>query len=187
MSFSVLSAESSFTESDKEELRSFIDDYLNNNEELDYVWHLSVDSAMIYGYPTLGGILDFGAEFDTVTISLYLRYEHFFRPLGSQSGKLAVAEEFGEAGMSMKIRIYELGRFNVNVGINTAWYQQWLMLRSNAGTYNLTHNGLLIRPETSIGWRFFGSWRVELGLYYQTPLYPSYDGYQGWGCFVKIL
>ena len=87
----------------------------------------------------------------------------------------------------MKIKIYELGRFNVNIGINTAWYQQWIMLQSSSGTYNLAHNGLLIRPEASIGWRAVGWWTVELGLFYQTPLYPVYDGYRGWGFFVKLV
>ncbi len=187
LSCSLLFSESSLSDSDKEELIALLDEYMNGGEKLSYVVHLSVDSAMVYGFPTLGGILDIGVAFDTVTISGYLRYEHFFKPLGSDTGKLALGEEFGEAGLSMKIKIYEKDRFSVNVGINTAWYQQWLMLRSNAGTYNLTNNGLLIRPEASIGWRLFGPWTVQLGLYYQTPLYPSYSGYQGWGCFARIF
>lgn len=178
---------SSFTADEKAEIKAMIAEYGNEKEDIDYRWHLSLDTAMIHGYPTLGVIGEYGAAFDTVSISLYLRYEHFFKPLGSATGNLAVAEEYGESGINMKIRIYELGRFNVNIGINTAWYQQWLMLRSNSGTYNLAHNGLLIRPEASIGWRVFGNWNVELGFFYQTPLYPSYDGYQGWGCFVKVL
>ncbi len=187
LSLSMVFAASSLSESDKEELKAILDEYMTEGEKLSYVCHLSVDSAMIYGFPTLGGILDLGVAFDTVTISGYLRYEHFFKPLGSDTGKLVRGEEFGEAGLSMKIRIYEKDRFSVNVGINTAWYQQWLMLTSSAGTYNLTNNGLLIRPEASIGWRLFGPWTVQLGLYYQTPLYPSYSGYQGWGCFAKIF
>lgn len=178
---------SSFTQDEKEEIKAMIAEYDNEKEDISYRWHISLDTAMIHGYPTLGAISEYGAHFDTVAISFYLRYEHFFKPLGSATGKLAVAEEYGECGMSMKIRIYEIGRFNVNIGMNTAWYQQWLMLNSNKGVYNLTHNGLLIRPEASIGWRVFGEWNAELGFYYQTPLYPSYDGYQGWGCFLKIL
>ncbi len=187
LSLSMVFAASSLSESDKEELKAILDEYMTEGEKLSYVCHLSVDSAMIYGFPTLGGILDLGVAFDTVTISGYLRYVHFFKPLGSDTGMLVRGEEFGEAGLSMKIRIYEKDRFSVNVGINTAWYQQWLMLTSSAGTYNLTNNGLLIRPEASIGWRLFGPWTVQLGLYYQTPLYPSYSGYQGWGCFAKIF
>ena len=93
----------------------------------------------------------------------------------------------GELGLSFKVRLYELGRFNVSLGINTGWYQQWIMLRSNAGIYNLVHNGLMIRPECSIGWRLAGGWNVELGFFYQSPLYPFYDGYQGWGVQVKLV
>ena len=149
--------------------------------------HLYADTAMIFGFPTVGATIDTGVKIDTVTISVYLRYAHFFRPLGSDTGRLVAAEELGEAGLSMKVRFYQLGRFNLNLGINTGWYQQWIMLASNAGTYNLAHNGLMIRPECSIGWRVAGGWNVELGFFYQTPLYPQYDGYQGWGAFVKLF
>ncbi len=188
LSSSILFAASSYTVSnDKDELKPILDDYFRRDASISYASHLYVDTAMIHGYPTVGGILDFGIKIDTVTIAAYLRYEHFFKPLGSSSGQFAAAEEMGEAGLSMKIKIYELGRFNVNIGINTAWYQQWIMLQSNSGTYNLAHNGLLIRPEASIGWRMLGWWTIELGLFYQTPLYPAYDGFQGWGCFVKIV
>lgn len=175
------------TDSEKESLRPLLDDYFRKDINVNYASHVYLDTTMIYGYPTVGATVDFGVQIDTVTIATYLRYEHFFKPLGSSTGRFAAAEEFGEAGLSMKIKIYELGRFNVNLGINTAWYQQWIMLQSNAGTYNLANNGLLVRPEVSIGWRTIGWWNVELGLFYQTPLYPAYDGYQGWGCFLKIV
>lgn len=154
---------------------------------INFASHLYTDTTMLYGYPTLGVTWDMGINVDTVTIAAYLRYSHFFKPLGSTTGRLAVAEEFGEAGISFKVRIYELGRFNVNIGINTSWYQQWLMLASNIGTYNLVNNGLMIRPEASIGWNWVGWWTMELGLFYQTPLYPSYKGYQGWGVYIKIV
>lgn len=173
--------------SDSEKLRPLLDDYFKKDVDIKFISHLYVDTAMLFGYPTVGATWDMGIKIDTVSIAAYLRFGHFFKPLGSNTGKFAAAEELGEAGLSMKIRIYELGRFNVNLGINTAWYQQWVMLSSNAGTYNLANNGLLIRPEASIGWRAVGWWNIELGLFYQTPLYPAYDGYRGWGCFIKII
>lgn len=175
--------ESFFFEGSKKES----DEYFRKDAQIDFASHVYVDTTMLYGYPTIGAAWDIGIQIDTITISAYLRYGHFFRPLGSDTGKLAVAEEFGEAGLSMKVKLYELSRFSVSLGINTGWYQQWLMLGSNAGTYNLVHNGLMIRPEASIGWRFIGWWRMELGVFYQTPLYPPYDEYQGWGCFIKII
>ncbi len=173
--------------SDSEKIRPLLDDYFKKDIDIRFISHFYIDTAMLFGYPTVGATWDMGIKIDTVSIAAYLRFGHFFKPLGSGTGKFAAAEELGEAGLSMKIRIYELGRFNVNLGINTAWYQQWVMLASNTGTYNLAHNGLLIRPEASIGWRAVGWWNIELGIFYQTPLYPAYDGYMGWGCFVKIV
>lgn len=173
--------------SEGERLRPILDDYFRKDVDIKFISHLYIDTAMLFGYPTIGASWDIGIKIDTVSIAAYLRFGHFFKPLGSDTGKFAAAEELGEAGLSMKIRIYELGRFNVNLGINTAWYQQWIMLASNTGTYNLAHNGLMIRPEASIGWRAVGWWNVELGIFYQTPLYPAYDGYKGWGCFIKII
>lgn len=149
--------------------------------------HLYLDSILLYGYPTLGGTFDIGVRYNTVTISMYFRYAHLSKPLGSKTGMLAIGEELGEIGMSFKVRTYSAGHFNVNIGINTGWYSQWLMLGSNAGTYNLVHNGLMIRPEGSIGWKITNWWNIELGLFYQTPLYPSYDSYNGWGVFVKLI
>ena len=162
---------------------------IDNNEKLDVKLksHIYLDSVMLYGYPTLGGTFDLGLNIDTVSISAYLRFEHLFRPMGSNTGKLVVAEEMGELGLSFKVRVYELSRFNVSLGINTGWYQQWIMLSSNAGIYNLVHNCIMIRPECNIGWRLIGKWNIELGLFYQTPLYPSYSGYQGWGVQVKLF
>lgn len=158
-----------------------------NDLSINFASHLYLETSMLYGYPTLGGTLDFGINVDTVTIAAYLRYHHFFRPLGSKSGNLYIGEELGEVGLSFKVRIYELGRFNVNIGINTGWYQQWLMYHSSANTYNLVNNGMIIRPEASIGWNWIGWWTMELGLFYQTPLYPTYEGYQGWGLYLKLL
>ena len=149
--------------------------------------HLYVDTTMLYGYPTVGATWDIGLGIDTVTIAVYLRYSHFFKPLGSDTGNLYIGEEMGELGLSFKVRAYELGRFNVNFGINTGWYQQWLMYRTSANTYNLVNNGLIIRPEASIGWNWIGRWNMEIGLFYQTPLYPSYEGYEGWGVYFKIV
>ncbi len=173
--------------SEGERLRPILDDYFRKDVDIKFISHVYVDTAMLFGYPTIGASWDIGIKIDTVSIAAYLRFGHFFKPLGSSTGKFAAAEELGEAGLSMKIRIYELGRFNVNLGINTAWYQQWIMLSSNTGTYNLAHNGLMIRPEASIGWRAVGWWNIELGIFYQTPLYPAYDGYKGWGCFIKLI
>lgn len=149
--------------------------------------HLYGETVMLYGYPTVGGTWDFGLRVDTVAISMYTRYLHFFRPLGSVTGRLAVAEEMTEMGLSFKVKLYELGKFNASIGINTGWYQQWLMFGSNAGTYNMINNGMMVRPEVSIGWNFISWWNVELGLFFQTPLYPSYEGYSGIGAYLKIV
>ncbi len=149
--------------------------------------HLYGETTMLYGYPTVGGSWDFGINVDTVTIALYTRFLHFFKPLGSATGRLAVAEEMSEIGLSFKVKMYELGRFNASIGINTGWYQQWLMFGSNAGTYNLVNNGMMVRPEVAIGWNVIGWWNIQLGLFYQTPLYPPYDGYSGIGAYVKIV
>ncbi|MGN0907751.1 MAG: hypothetical protein ACI4NM_11440, partial [Bullifex sp.] len=165
----------------------FAGDYFRADMDVSLSSHAYVETVMLFGYPTVGGTWDMGIRVDTVTISAYLRYAHLFRPLGSDTGRLAVAEELGEAGLSFKVKTYELGRFSVSLGINTGWYQQWLMLSSNPGVYNLVHNGLMIRPEGSLGWRVAGSWTMELGLFYQTPLYPAYDGYSGWGAFLRLV
>ena len=158
-------------------------------EELDiyFASHLYMDTTMLYGYPTIGATWDIGLGVDTVTIAAYVKYAHFFKPLGSGTGNLYIAEEMTEIGLSFKVRAYELGRFNVSFGINTGWYQQWLMHYSSANTYSLVNNGLMIRPEASIGWNWIGRWNMEIGLFYQTPLYPTYEGYNGWGVFIKLV
>lgn len=115
--------------------------------DIHFASHLYLETTMLYGFPTLGAVWDFGIGVDTVTIAAYLRYNHFFQPLGSDTGNLYIAEEMSEIGLSFKVRIYELGRFNVNLGINSGWYQQWLMYVSSDNTYNMVHNGLMLRPE----------------------------------------
>lgn len=155
--------------------------------DIHFASHLYLETTMLYGFPTLGAVWDFGIGVDTVTIAAYLRYNHFFQPLGSDTGNLYIAEEMSEIGLSFKVRIYELGRFNVNLGINSGWYQQWLMYVSSDNTYNMVHNGFMLRPEASIGWNWIGRWNMEIGFFYQTPLYPTYEGYDGWGIFVKLI
>lgn len=154
--------------------------------DIHFTTHIYVETAMIHGFPALGGTWDIGIGVDTVTISLYARFLHFFRPMGSDTGNLYIGEEMSEVGLSFKVRAYELGRFNVNLGINTGWYQQWLMHYASNNTYNMVNNGVMLRPEASIGWNWLGRWNMELGFFYQTPLYPAYEGYQAWGVFVKI-
>lgn len=163
------------------------DSYFLPDPEVNFSSHLYGETVMLYGYPTIGGGWDMGLQVDTVNISMFLRYDHIFRPLGSSTGKLFIAEEKFEEGLSFKVKIYELGRFNVNLGINTSWYQQYLMLSSNPGVYNLVHNGVMLRPECSIGWRAIGWWTLELGFFYQTPIYPLYEDYKGWGMFIKVV
>jgi len=158
-------------------------------EDLDIAFstHLYVESFMAHGYPTIGGTWDMGVRVDTITISPYIRFHHFFRPLGSKTGLLYIGEEFTELGVSFKTRLYEHGRFSISLGFSSGWYQQWVMHRSSDNTYNMVNNGFMIRPEVSIGWNWIGWWIMELGFFYQIPLYPSYDDYQAWGVFLKIL
>ena len=54
--------------------------------------HIYGESVMLFGYPTLGGAWDNGITIDSVTIAAYIRYSHLFRPLGSTTGKLVIAE-----------------------------------------------------------------------------------------------
>ena len=75
--------------------------------------HLYGETVMLYGYPAFGGTWDIGITVDSVNIDFYLRYDHLFRLLGSPTGKLSIAEEKCEEGLSFKVRIYERGPFPI--------------------------------------------------------------------------
>lgn len=149
--------------------------------------HVYANCTVIHGSPTVGGSADLGLDIDRLNFSAFLRYQHFFAPLGSSTGKLAMGEEMTEIGIAVKLKVYELNGISVSAGISAGWYQQWLMMFSNGGTYNMINNGIMLRPETSIGWKIVGPWKMELGVFYQTAVYPEYNGYDGWGIFLKLI
>ncbi len=171
------------------DLEKRIEDYFGRKVKVGFSSHLYLTSTMLFSFPTIGAIWDIGAKFDTVTIALYFKGEYFPRPLGSSSFNLISSEIASEFGLSFQVKIYELGRFSVNLGIESGWYQQWLMQYNDRvdNQYHLVNNGLMIRPSASLGWRLVGWWEAQLGLFYQTPLYPFYDGYQGWGVYLMIV
>ncbi len=165
----------------------FSQPYFSSDIHLSFITHAYLETMMLHGYPTVGGAVDIGIGIDTIDITAYMRYHHVFRPLGSNTGALVSGEEFGEVGLSMRVKIYELGRFNIRLGVSTGWYQQWLMYAFNEGTYNLVNNGMIIRPEASIGFRFIRNWSMSIGFFYQSPVYPTYSGYEAWGWYVKLI
>ena len=115
----------------------------------------------------VGGGFTIGAETPMFRFEFYAQGDYFMAPLDSQ-GSLALLEFDVEAGLSLGWKFLKFWSFDVYVACDG-------------------FNGLMVRPklmtELNIG-KWYGS---SVGVFYQFPVYPSYERYRGIGIMVSIL
>lgn len=133
-----------------------------------------------------GATLSFGYRNGMSLYGLYGRFDYFLRPLGSETGRLATIEFNTEAGVSFRYAVASQGWQEVKIGVDFGYFMQWLEWSGKGMEFFLTYNGLMIRPTISIKANLF-LFRIELGLYYQTAVYPRYEDYDGFGLYIKLF
>lgn len=133
-----------------------------------------------------GGGFSIGAETDLFRFEAYAQGDYFMSPLGS-SGNLALMEFDVEGGISLGWKFLKFWNFDVYVACDIGYFAQFVQTPYQSETYTLGFNGIMLRPklmtELNIG-KWYG---ISVGVFYQFPLYPNYDRYQGVGIMVSIL
>lgn len=133
-----------------------------------------------------GGTLSFGYRNGMSLYGLYGRFDYFLRPLGSETGRVATIEFNSEAGVSFRYAVASQWWQEVKIGVDLGYYMQWIERSGTPAVFVLGYNGLMIRPTISIKANLF-LFRIELGLYYQTAVYPRYEDYDGFGLYIKLF
>lgn len=133
-----------------------------------------------------GGTISFGWREGVSLYGLYTRFDYFLEPLGSSTGRLATIEFNLEPGISLRYVVTSQDWQEVKIGADLGWYMQWIERAGQATVFHLTCNGLMVRPTISVKANLM-LFRIELGLYYQSAIYPRYEGYDGWGIYLKLF
>lgn len=134
----------------------------------------------------VGGGFTIGAETSMFRFEFYAQGDYFMAPLDSQ-GSLALLEFDVEAGLSLGWKFLKFWSFDVYVACDIGYFMQVLITPYQSDSYTLGFNGLMVRPklmtELNIG-KWYG---ISVGVFYQFPVYPSYERYRGIGIMVSIL
>ena len=134
----------------------------------------------------VGGGFTIGAETPMFRFEFYAQGDYFMAPLDSQ-GSLALLEFDVEAGLSLGWKFLKFWSFDVYVACDIGYFMQFLITPYQSDSYTLGFNGLMVRPklmtELNIG-KWYG---ISVGVFYQFPVYPSYERYRGIGIMVSIL
>ena len=92
-----------------------------------------------------------------------------------------------ETGMSLGWKFLKFWAFDVYIACDIGYYMQLVETHYQPGKQTIGFNGIMLRPklmtELNIG-KWYG---ISLGVFYQFPLYPFYNRYQGVGIMVSIL
>lgn len=133
-----------------------------------------------------GGTIAFGYRNGISLYSIYGRFDYFLRPFGSSTGRIATIEFASEAGVSFRYVLASQDWQEVKLGIDLGYYMQWYEYSGTSSVFYLHNNGLMIRPIISVNANLY-LFKIELGLYYQSAVYPRYSDYDGFGVYVKLF
>lgn len=133
-----------------------------------------------------GGTFAFGYRNGVSLYSLYTRFDYFLAPLGSTTGRLATLEFMVEPGLSFEYVVASQDWQEVRLAVDFGYYMQFIERYDEPTVFYLSYNGLMIRPTVSVRANLY-LFRVELGLYYQSAVYPRYSDYDGFGLYIKLF
>ncbi len=133
-----------------------------------------------------GGTLSFGYRNGMSLYSLYGRFDYFLNPLGTTTGRIATLEFNAEAGLSFRYVVASQDWQEIKLGVDIGYYSQWLERNGTSSVFFLSYNGLMLRPSISVKANLL-LFRIELGLYYQSAIYPRYSDYDGFGLYIKLF
>lgn len=133
-----------------------------------------------------GGTFAFGYRNGVSLYSLYTRFDYFLAPLGSTTGRLATLEFMVEPGLSFEYVVASQDWQEVRLAVDFGYYMQFIERYDEPTVFYLSYNGLMIRPTVSVRANLY-LFRVELGLYYQSAVYPRYSDYDGFGIYIKLF
>lgn len=133
-----------------------------------------------------GGTLSFGYRNGMSLYGIYGRFDYFLNPLGTTTGRIATLEFNAEAGLSFRYVVASQDWQEIKLGVDIGYYSQWLERNGTSSVFFLSYNGLMLRPSISVKANLL-LFRIELGLYYQSAVYPRYSDYDGFGLYIKLF
>ena len=149
-------------------------------------YDLYVRSVLMGNSLNFGGGFSIGAETPAFRFEYYLQGDYFMSPLGT-SGTAAALEMDFETGLSLGWKFLKFWSFDVYVACDIGYYMQLVQTHYQPNRMTIGFNGIMLRPklmtELNIG-KWYG---ISVGVFYQFPLYPYYDRYQGVGIMMSIL
>ena len=74
----------------------------------------------------------------------------------------------------------------VRLAVDFGYYMQFIERAGETSLFYLSNNGLMIRPTISVRVNLV-LLKLELGLFYQSAVYPRYEDYDGFGIYLKLF
>lgn len=133
-----------------------------------------------------GMTLSFGYRNGVSLYSFYTRFDYFLSPLGSKTGRLATLEFNLEPGISFEYVVMMQDWQEVRLAVDFGYYMQFIERAGETSLFYLSNNGLMIRPTISVRVNLV-LLKLELGLFYQSAVYPRYEDYDGFGIYLKLF
>ena len=151
-------------------------------------YDLFARASMVRGSsPVVGGGLDIGIQTNSFKFLVYGLGDYYLNPLGGVGG--AASLEFSvETGITFAWKFMQVWRTRTYIELDVGYFMQFAQIPQNtaAGIF-MAHNGVMLRPKVVTDFQIARHYKMSLGIYYQVPILPSYDEYQGLGIMVSIL
>lgn len=166
--------------------------FASSDEEMprDYkvTYDLFARATTYYDGSTLapGGGLSLGLQTGKFKFEGYALCDYFLAPMGSKGGAMSL-EFMVESGVRFAWSIISFWVVDVFIGVDTGYYMQFATVPQDPDNIHLFYNGLMIRPEVYIQFNIAKHYDMQLGLYYQSPIFPYYKSYSGLGVMFAIL
>lgn len=131
---------------------------------------------------TAGAGLSGGVEIGRTRLEAYVLGDYFFSPMGGNA--FAGVKEFTvEPGVSVGMNMFNLGPVRGFLALDLGFFMQFgeVWQDPDAGMM-MGHIGLMGRLKLMLELKYFG-----LGVYYQLPVFPTFEDYRGLGIIISVL
>ena len=148
-----------------------------------FSYDIYLRSTLLRGDYSVGGGLSLGVTTNRFRFEGYAQGDFFLSPMGN--GYLSPLEFDIESGITLGWKMLEVGSFDVYIAGDIGYYVQFTRYHEPEDLF-INENGFMLRAKLVTELPFWKYYGISLGVYYQTPIAPTYRDYSGFGIMISI-
>lgn len=135
---------------------------------------------------SVGGGFSLGLTSDVFKFELYALADYFLSPLGGTGGA-ATLEFMVESGATFGWEMLKAWKTYTYLSVDIGYFMQFASIAQAPDKIFMGYNGFMLRPRITTEIHFTEYYNIGIGFFYQTPLFPVYKEYSGFGVMFSVI